>query len=266
MTTILDTILAEKFYEVAERQARRPLPHPDVQAQMDDLPPPRDFRAALRGRRAGGHAALIAEVKKASPSAGIIRADFDPGAIARAYDAAGADCLSVLTDERFFQGHDKYLQAVRAAVTLPVLRKDFIVDAYQIYESRLLGADAILLIAAALRADQLQQYHDLARMLGLTALVEVHTEREMEAALAANATLIGINSRDLKRFVTDLSTVERLAALVPEGVTLVAESGIKTVEDVARVARAGAHAVLVGETLMRASDIPAAVRALFGTA
>ena len=266
MTTILDTILAEKFYEVAERQARRPLPHPDVQAQMDALPPPRDFLGALRQRRAGGDAALIAEVKKASPSAGVIRADFDPVQIARAYDDAGADCLSVLTDERFFQGHDKYLQAVKAAVSLPVLRKDFIVDLYQIYEARLLGADAVLLIAAALRADQLRQFHDLAQMLGLTALVEVHTEREMEAALAANATLIGINSRDLRHFVTDLGVVERLAAMVPAGITLVAESGIKTTEDVARVARAGAHAILVGETLMRAPDIGAAVKALFGTA
>ena len=266
MTTILDTILAEKFYEVAERQARRPLPHPDMQAQLDDLPPPRDFAGALRGRRAGGRAALIAEVKKASPSAGVIRADFDPVAVAQAYDAAGADCLSVLTDERFFQGHDTYLQAVKAAISLPVLRKDFIVDPYQIYEARLLGADAVLLIAAALRADKLTHYHELALMLGLTPLVEVHTEPEMETALAANAKLIGINSRDLKRFVTDLGVVERLAAMVPEGVTLVAESGIKTVDDVARVARAGAHAVLVGETLMRAPDIGAAVKELFGTA
>ncbi len=266
MTTILDTILAEKFYEVAERQTRRPLPHPDIQAEMDDLPPPRDFLKALAQRRAGGSTALIAEVKKASPSAGVIRADFDPVEIARAYETAGADCLSVLTDERFFQGHDRYLPAVKAAVSLPVLRKDFIVDPYQIYEARLLGADAVLLIAAALRPEQLRQYHDLARALGLTALVEVHTEREMEAALAADAMLIGINSRDLRSFVTDLGVVERLAAMVPPGITLVAESGLKTVADVARVARAGAHAILVGETLMRAPDIGDAVKSLFGTA
>ncbi len=268
MTTILDTILAEKFYEVAERQSARPLPSPDMQARLDDLPAPRDFAAALRGRRAGGRVGLIAEVKKASPSAGVIRADFAPVAIAQEYWEAGADCLSVLTDERFFQGHDKYLQAVRAAVPLPVLRKDFVVDTYQIYEARLLGADAVLLIAAALRPDQLRSYHEMALMLGLTALVEVHTEREMETALATGATLIGINSRDLKRFVTDLGVVERLAAMVPAdaGVTLVAESGIKTVDDVARVAAAGAHAVLVGETLMRAPDIGAAVKGLFGTA
>lgn len=267
MTTILDTILAEKFYEVAERQARRPLPCLDLQAQLDALPPPRDFRAALAARRASGRTALIAEVKKASPSAGVIREDFDPVAIARAYEDAGADCLSVLTDERFFQGHDQYLQAVHAAVQLPVLRKDFVVDPYQIYEARLLGADAVLLIAAALRADQLKTYHELATMLGLTALVEVHTEREMETALAADATLIGINSRDLKRFVTDLSVVERLAAMVPagSGMTLVAESGIKTVEDVARVAAAGADAILVGETLMRSSDIGMAIKELLGT-
>jgi indole-3-glycerol phosphate synthase len=268
MTTILDTILAEKFYEVAERQSRRPLPSPDMQARLDALPPPRDFAAALRQRRAGGNAALIAEVKKASPSAGVIRADFDPVRVARDYFEAGADCLSVLTDERFFQGHDKYLQAVKAAVALPVLRKDFVVDTYQIYEARLLGADAVLLIAAALRADQLKSYYEMARMLGLAALVEVHTEREMETALATGATLIGINSRDLTRFVTDLGVVERLAAMVPTdaGITLVAESGIKTVDDVARVAAAGAHAVLVGETLMRAPDIGGAVKRLFGMA
>lgn len=266
MTTILDTILAEKFYEVAERQAGRPLPSPEFQAQVADLPPPRDFSGALRQRRAGGRTALIAEVKKASPSAGIIRADFDPVQIAHAYEDAGADCLSVLTDERFFQGHDTYLQAVKAAVTLPVLRKDFIVDPYQIYEARLLGADAVLLIVAALRADQLRSYLELALMLGLTPLVEVHTEREMEAALAVNAKLIGINSRDLKRFVTDLAVVERLAAMVPADVALVAESGIKTVEDVARVSQAGARAILVGETLMRAPDIGAAIKDLLGTA
>jgi indole-3-glycerol phosphate synthase len=267
MGTILDTILAEKFYEVAERQARRPLPFPDMQAVLDDLPPPQDFRAALGERRAGGRAGLIAEVKKASPSAGVIRPDFDPVLIAQAYAEAGADCLSVLTDERFFQGHDRYLQAVKAAVSLPVLRKDFVVDPYQIYEARLLGADAVLLIAAALRADQLKTYYELAQMLGLTALVEVHTEREMQTALESGAQLIGINSRDLKRFVTDLSIVETLAAMVPENadITLVAESGIKTREDVARVAAAGADAILVGETLMRSSEIGAAVKDLLGT-
>jgi indole-3-glycerol phosphate synthase len=268
VTTILDTILAEKFYEVAERQTRRPLPSHDLQVRLDDLPSPRDFAGALRGRKAHGHTALIAEVKKASPSAGVIRADFDPVQIALEYQDAGADCLSVLTDERFFQGHDKYLQAVKSAVSLPILRKDFIVDTYQIYEARLLGADAILLIAAALRLDQLKSYRELAQMLGMSVLVEVHTEAEMKNALAIGATLIGINSRDLKHFVTDLATVEHLAPMVPSdsSITLVAESGIKTVEDVARVAHAGAHAILVGETLMRSPDIGKAVKKLFGTA
>jgi indole-3-glycerol phosphate synthase len=268
MATILDTILAEKFYEVAARQARRPLPSPDFQAEMDALPPPLDFATALKERKAGGRAGLIAEVKKASPSAGLIRADFDPVAIALEYQAAGADCLSVLTDEHFFQGHDRFLQMVKRAVSLPVLRKDFIVDPYQIYEARLLGADAVLLIAAALTEDQLKHYQELARMLGLTVLMEVHTQAEMETALSIGAKLIGINSRDLKRFVTDLSVVEQLAAMVPAdaGVTLVAESGIKTVQDVARVSAAGAQAILVGETLMRAAEIGGAVRELLGLA
>ena len=261
--TILDTILSHKQAEVMERQAKRPLE--ELQARVADLPPTRDFRAALQAPRLG-RVALIAEVKKASPSAGVIRPDFDAIEIARAYDRAGADCLSVLTDERFFQGSDDYLPAIKAAVRLPLLRKDFTVDAYQLYEARTLGADAVLLIAAALTPAQIAEFQGIAHDLGLAALIEVHSEDEMAVAQAVGASLIGINSRDLRSFVTDLGAVERLAALVSGDVTLVAESGLKTPGDIARVADAGAHAILVGETLMRAPDIGEAVRKLLGPA
>jgi indole-3-glycerol phosphate synthase len=257
--TILDTILTHKQTEVAERRSRIALA--DLRTQASEASSPRDFLGALQ-RPKTGKTALIAEVKKASPSAGIIRADFNPVQVARIYETHGADCLSVLTDERFFQGHDDYLRAIRQAVALPLLRKDFIVDEWQIYEARMIGADAVLLIAAALSPAQIVDYQAIADTLGMAALVEVHTDREMETALAANARLIGINSRDLNTFVTDLETVERLAAMVPTDVTLVAESGIKTPFDVARVADAGAKAILVGETLMRAPNIGAAIEEL----
>ena len=257
--TILDTILAYKQEEVQGRQSC--LRFADLVAQAKDALPPRDFLGALQQPNLG-QVSLIAEVKKASPSAGIIRPDFDPVQIARIYEASGASCLSVLTDEKFFQGHDDYLKAVREAVTLPIIRKDFIVNDWQIYESRWLGADAILLIVAALTPTQIADYAALAHEVNMAALVEVHTEAEMEIALNANAKLIGINSRDLNTFVTDLGTVERLAAMVPKDVTLVAESGLKTTADVKRVAEAGAKAILVGETFMRAPDIGAAVREL----
>lgn len=258
---ILDSILAYKREEIMARQAALPLA--ELVAQAEGAPPPRDFLAALR-QPPRGRVALIAEVKKASPSAGVIRADFDPVEIARAYEEGGAACLSVLTDEKFFQGHDDFLGAVRAAVAVPVLRKDFTLYPYQVYEARTLGADAVLLIVAALKPDQIAEYAAQARDLGMASLVEVHTEAEMQIALDAGATLIGINSRDLNTFGTDLGMVERLAAMVPGGVTLVAESGIKTPADVARVSKAGAKAVLVGETLMRAPDIAAATRDLVG--
>lgn len=261
--TILDTILAHKHAEVAECKALKPIE--DVQALIADSPPPRDFRGALTAPRIG-RIGLIAEVKKTSPSAGVIRPDFDPLQIAHAYQQAGADCLSVLTDRRFFQGDDQYLTAISGAVRLPILRKDFIVDAYQVYEARALSADAILLIVAALTPSQVAEYQGLALDLGMAALIEVHTEEEMAVAQAIGASLIGINSRDLRSFVTDLGAVERLAGLVSGDVSLVAESGIKTPADVARVADAGAHAILVGETLMRAPDIGEAVRKLFGPA
>ncbi len=259
--TILDTIIAHKQTEFQDRLTRVSLF--DLMALVKDAPPPRNFLAALQTPKFGP-VSLIAEVKKASPSAGIIRADFNPVAIAKEYEAAGASCLSVLTDEKFFQGHDDFLVAVRQAVSLPIIRKDFVVSDWQIYESRALGADAVLLIVAALTSAQIADYQAVAHSLGMAALVEVHTEVEMEVALGADAKLIGINSRDLNTFVTDLGTVERLAAMVPRDVTLVAESGLKNPADVKRVADAGAKAILVGETLMRSEDIGAATRALLG--
>ena len=260
-SNILGTIIAYKHAEVQARRSR--VPFPGLVACATQAPPPRDFLAALQTPKMGP-VTLIAEVKKASPSAGIIRADFDPVAIAKEYEAAGASCLSVLTDEKFFQGSDDYLCAAREAVSIPVLRKDFVINDWQIYDSRVLGADAILLIMAVLMPEKVAKYQNIAHELGMAALVEVHTEAEMEAALTVNAKLIGINSRDLNTFVTDLGTVERLAAMVPKDVTLVAESGLKTPADVKRVADAGAKAILVGETLMRSEDIAAAVRVLLG--
>ena len=259
--TILDTILAHKQEEVTARKAKAP--HIEEAARGIGWVC-HNFLLALQAPPVGS-LALIAEVKKASPSAGVIRPGFDPVQIARIYEQSGAACLSVLTDERFFQGHDSYLTAIRTAVNLPLLRKDFIVDAFQIYEARVIGTDAVLLIAAALSPTQLADYHALAGEIGMTALVEVHTEAEMQVALGAGAKLIGINSRDLNTFVSDLGTVERLAGMVPGDVTLVAESGIRTPADVKRVADTGAKAVLVGETFMRAPDIGAAVRELMGT-
>ncbi len=259
--TILDTILEHKHGEVAVRRVR--IPAAEMERRAQDVPPPRNFLAALRRPRRG-KVALIAEIKKASPSAGIIRADFYPAEIARAYADGGADCLSVLTDERFFQGSDTYLAQARNSVNLPVLRKDFVVNDYQITEARVLGADAILLIVSALSPAQIADYADRASSLGMAALIEVHTEPEMHTALAANADLIGINNRSLSTFTTDLGTTARLAVLVPPHITLVAESGIKTRADVGTVQQAGAHAILVGETLMRAPNIGEAVGDLLG--
>ena len=240
--TILDTILAHKQGEVAARKAKTPFIE---EAARNIGWVCRDFHRALLNPPAAS-VALIAEVKKASPSAGVIRPGFDPVQIARVYEQSGAACLSVLTDEHFFQGHDTYLTTIRTAVDLPLLRKEFIVDAFQIYEARVIGADAVLLIAAALGPAQLADYRAIAGEIGMAALVEVHTEAEMAVALGSGARLIGINSRDLNTFVTDLGTVERLAAMVPDGVTLVAESGIKTPADVKLVADAGAKGCSCG--------------------
>jgi indole-3-glycerol phosphate synthase len=263
---ILDTIVAQKRVEVAKLPERL-LAAGDLRDAMLEHGERRDFFAALRKPRLG-KVGLIAEVKKASPSAGVICADFDPVRIAKQYEAAGADCLSVLTDEKFFHGSLEYLRAIRAAVKLPLLRKDFIIDERQILEAIEWGADAILLIVAILSDEQLRKFHTLAIEAGLTALVEVHDEAEMQRALATGAPLVGVNNRDLKTFKVDLATTGRLAkpffARTQKGGLLVAESGIHTRADVDQVATSGAGAILVGESLMRHADMGAKVRELIG--
>ncbi len=258
--SILRDILAAKSEEVAARRARRDLA--SMAALAADQAPARGFARHLQAAAAAGPA-VIAEIKKASPSAGVIRADFQPAAIAARYAAAGAACLSVLTDERYFQGHDRDLAEARAACALPVLRKDFTVDPWQVYESRALGADCILLIAAALGRGKLQDLYGLAQAIGLDALVEVHDAGELEDALATGALLVGVNNRDLHRFSTDLGVSERLRPLIPKENMMVSESGIHTPDDVARLRRCGVDAFLVGEAFMRAADPGAALRGLF---
>jgi len=258
MSDILDRIAAYKREDVAARKAARPA------MATDAASPTRGFRAALERAHAPGRLALIAEIKKASPSKGLIRADFDPPTLARAYEAGGAACLSVLTDAPSFQGADSFLTAARDAVSLPCIRKDFLVDPWQVAESRALGADAILVILAmvddALAADLMSE----ARRLDMDALVEVHDEAEMARAGALGADLIGVNNRDLRTFTVDLAITERLAAGAPAGALLVTESGLFTAADAARLERAGAKAMLVGESLMRQEDVAGATRALLG--
>ncbi len=257
--TILDEILAHKHAELA---AARERVAPAVLAQRAAAaPPPRGFRRALLGP--GPH--VIAELKRRSPSEGEIRPDFDPLAIARAYQAGGAAALSVLTDERYFGGSLAVLEAVRAVTALPLLRKDFVIDAYQIDEARVAGADAVLLIVAALAPAALARLFEYARALSLDVLVEVHDEAELDVAKGIGADLIGINNRDLKSLFTDLAVTERLAKRVPQGALVVAESGISGPADVARLARAGARAFLVGTSLMREADPGLALRRLLGT-
>ena len=279
--TILDTIVRQKRLEVA-RLAPRTVSVADLRQAIVARGGTRDFFLALRHPAAmptGGSSsaepriALIAEVKKASPSAGVIRPGFDPVRIALDYQAAGASCLSVLTDEQFFQGSLHYLKAIRSAVTLPLLRKDFIIDERQILEAVEWGADAILLIAAILTDAQLRGFQTLATGAGLAALVEVHDEGELDRALEAGAELIGVNNRNLKTFTVDLATTERLATRLRSAVKpdqpmplLVAESGIHTRADVLRLAACGARAILVGESLMRHADLQAKTRELLGTA
>ena len=272
---ILDTIVGQKRLEVA-RLPRQSVSVADLTAALRKHGARRDFSATLHQPRAGD-IALIAEVKRASPSAGVICPDFDPVRIARAYQAAGASCLSVLTDEEFFQGSLDHLRQIRQAVELPLLRKDFLIDERQILESVECGADAILLIVAILNDTQLRQLHSLAVEAGLDALVEVHDESELDRALAIDAQLIGVNNRDLKTFQVDLATTERLAIRMAAsernaashrdtGQTriLVAESGIHRRADVERLARCGAKAILVGESLMRQGDVRGKVRELLG--
>lgn len=261
MSDVLQKILARKAEEVAGRRARRPLA--EVAARARDTAPARGFAAALEAKIAAGHAAVIAEVKKASPSKGVLRADFDPAAIAADYARGGAACLSVLTDVDFFQGHDDYLVQARAACALPVLRKDFTIDEYQVYEARALGADAVLLIVAALDDARLGGLCELAMGLGLDVLVEVHDADELERALQTASPLIGINNRNLRSFEVSLETTLSLKEAVPNDRRLVTESGILAREDVARMRAAGVHAFLVGEAFMRASSPGAALRALF---
>jgi indole-3-glycerol phosphate synthase len=267
MNDILKQILARKREEIADRKARVSIA--ELRARNADAPPARGFAAALRQRTGAGQAAVIAEIKKASPSKGLIRADFDPAAIARSYAAGGAACLSVLTDVDFFQGRDAYLREAREACALPVLRKDFTVDAYQVHEARAIGADAILLIAAALDNAVLVNLHALALECSLDVLVEVHNAVDLQRALMLTnppRTLIGINNRDLRTFETSLETTLLLRPDVPADRVLVTESGIATREDVTRMRAAGVDAFLVGETFMRASDPGAELARLFAGA
>ncbi len=260
LPTVLENILEHKADEVAHRGRRQSLP--GLKSMVADQPDCRGFYRQLTSV-AASRPAVIAEVKKASPSKGLIREDFDPPAIARSYEAGGAACLSVLTDEKFFQGHDDYLRAARAVVTLPVLRKDFTIDRYQLYEARAMGADAVLLIVAALDKNHLLDLTAEAIEIGLDVLVEVHNEEEMAVALASGSALIGVNNRNLHTFETDLENSIRLASLLDAEQLLVAESGIHTIADVELLRNAGIQAFLVGEAFMRADDPGRALALMF---
>lgn len=268
MPTILDQIVATKRGEI--EAARRRRPERSLLKEIESAPPVRNFFARLAGSSQSGapsaasRVKLIAEIKKASPSKGVIRADFDPLAIARIYAEHGASCLSVLTDEQYFQGHLEYLTQVREAVALPVLRKDFIIDRYQVLEARAAGADAVLLIAECLDDCRLRALHDEIVALDMSPLVEFYEPENLQRVFDVGATLIGINNRDLRTFQTDLEHTLRLRQRVPDECVLVAESGIRTRADVLRLEQAGVDAMLVGETLMSSPDIAAAVDALLG--
>lgn len=264
MGDILAQICADKRVEV--EAAKRVTSIDELKALARDAGKPRGFARALMDASAAGRAGLITEVKKASPSGGVIRPDFDPAALAKAYEAAGAACLSVLTERKYFQGEPAHLKAARAAVSLPVLRKDFVLDEWQIYESRALGADCILLIMAALDDAQAHDFEALARALDLDVLIEVHDEPELERALSLTSPLLGINNRNLKTLVTSLDTTVTLSGQCPPDRFLISESGIKTHEDVEQLRGVGVQGFLVGESLMRQPDVGLAVRQLLGTA
>jgi indole-3-glycerol phosphate synthase len=259
---ILTRIVADKNEEIIAAQLARPFSEVDAAARAAATP--RGFGSALNARIAAGKAAVIAEVKKASPSKGVIRDSFDPAAIAAAYERAGAACLSVLTDAKYFQGSDDYLRQARAACALPVLRKEFILDEYQVAQTRALGADALLLIVSALEEARMRDLHACARDYGLDVLVEVHDARELERALALPDAILGINNRNLRTFNVSLHTTIELLPRVPAGRLVVTESGILAQRDVAQMRRHGVHAFLVGEAFMRAPDPGAALVALFG--
>ena len=262
MSDILNKILAVKQQEVAAGQALRPLAQLQAEAQAQQ--PARDFVGAIRAKIAGGGAAVIAEIKKASPSKGVIRAAFHPAEIAVQYERGGAACLSVLTDRQFFQGVPAYLQAARAACDLPVLRKDFLVDAWQVFEARAMGADGILLIAAALDLARMREMEAIAASLGMAVLVEVHDAAELDVALQLDTPLVGINNRNLRTFEVSLQTTLDLLARIPAGRIVVTESGILKRQDVALMRSNAVHAFLVGEAFMRAPDPGEELRALFG--
>lgn len=257
---VLARIIADKEKEVAERMAATP--QAEIERAAANAPPVRDFVGALCQRIGEGRTGLIAEIKRASPSGGLIRDPFDPPALAKAYEAGGAACLSILTDGPYFQGAREHLEAGRAACTLPVLRKDFMIHPWQVFEARAMGADCILLIMACLSDATAAELLDIAHALDMAVLAEVHDRRELDRALGLNTRLIGINNRDLRTLQTDIATTEQLAPLVPADRLPVAESGIRTPADVRRMAMAGAHCILVGEHLMRQADVTAAARAL----
>lgn len=258
---ILRKILARKAEEVAERARRAPLE--ELKRRLADAPAPRGFLKAIRGRIAAGLPAVIAEIKKASPSKGLLREDFRPDEIARSYERHGATCLSVLTDVDFFRGGDEHLQQARAACALPVLRKDFTIDAYQVYEARVLGADAILLIVAALGDSPMRELAELAAQLDMDVLVEVHDEPELDRALKLNMPLIGINNRDLRTFNTSLETTLNLLGKIPADRVVVTESGIHAPADVSRLRARDVNVFLVGEAFMKAGDPGLKLQELF---
>jgi indole-3-glycerol phosphate synthase len=259
MANILDEIVAHKRAEIAAAKQRQPLA--ELAASLANAPPPRDFIAALVQP---GAIRIIAEVKKASPSAGVIRADFDPVSIAKTYAANGADCLSVLTDEKFFQGRLDYLKAIRQEVSLPLLRKEFILDEYQLFEARAAGADAVLLIAEILPGEMLKDLFQAAQSLGLHVLLELHDLPELPRVLALNPALVGINNRDLRTFHTSLDKTAEAIGRIPKDVAVISESGIRTHKDMKYLQSLGVRGVLVGESLMRSPDIGAALQALRG--